>query len=110
MPFTLALRAWFPRLTRRTAGSDHPFELRAGQRVDISLAPDEGLHIAAGEVLLRRPPRWIGDVPVPAAALRLREGDGWTSVERESVTLEGCRTSRVVRFAGRQAGQGRRRG
>lgn len=110
MPFTLVLPTWFPRLDRRAAGSDRPFELRPGQRVDIALAPGDGLHVAAGEVLLLRPPQWIGDALVPAAALRLAEGDGWTSVERERVTLEGRRTSRVVHVAGRQAARGRRRG
>jgi hypothetical protein len=100
MTFPLTLPSWFRRVAILTAAPRRSFELLAGQRLELSLAAADGLHVCAGEVVLLRPPRWIGDALVAPGAVRLREGDAWTSVEREHVTLMANTSSRIVRVAG----------
>jgi hypothetical protein len=98
MTFALALPTWLRRAARPQAAPRRTFELPAGQRIDVPLAPGRGLRLAAGEAVLLRPPRWLGDALVAPAAVRLREGDGWTSVERERVVLVGRGTGCVVQL------------
>jgi hypothetical protein len=100
MTFALTLPTWLRRVVSPKAASRRTFELLAGQRLELSLAANDGVHICAGEVVLLRPPRWIGDALMDPGAFRLREGDAWTSVERECVTLVGSKTSRIVQAAG----------
>jgi hypothetical protein len=100
MTFQLTLPSWFRPVVIPKAAPRRSFELLAGQRLELSLAAADRLHICAGEVLLLRPPRWIGDALVAPGAVRLREGDSWRSVEREHVTLMGNTSSRIVQVAG----------
>jgi hypothetical protein len=100
MTFALTLPTWFRRVVSPKAVSCRTFELLAGQRLELSLAANDGVHICAGEVVLLRPPRWIGEALIDPGTLRLREGDAWTSVERECVALVGNTTSRIVQVAG----------
>jgi len=96
MTFNLALPLWLRRSARLRPASSPTLELLAGQRRDIALAPGDGLRVAAGELVLLRPPRWLADALVAPAALVLHEGDSWTSVERECVTLVGSKACRVT--------------
>ncbi len=96
MTFTLVLPPWFRRVARPAVRADRAFDLLPGQRRDLVLAPGGGLRVAAGEVVLLRPPRWLGEALVAPAATRLREGDAWTSAEREHVTLVASANSRVA--------------
>jgi hypothetical protein len=96
MNFSLALPLWLRRSARPRAAPSPTLELLAGQRRDIALATGDGLRVAAGELVLLRPARWLADALVAPAALVLREGDTWTSVERESVTLVGNEACRVT--------------
>ena len=97
MTFALALPLWLRRSTRARAAPSLTLELLAGQRRDIALAPGDGLQVAAGAVVLLRPARWLGETLVTPAQLVLREGDAWTSVEREHVTLVASTASRLNR-------------
>jgi hypothetical protein len=97
MTFNLALPLWLRRSARPRAAPSRTLELLAGQRRDLALAPGDGLRVAAGELVLLRPARWLGETLVTPAQLVLREGDAWTSVEREHVTLVASTASRLNR-------------
>jgi hypothetical protein len=100
MALELILPSWLRRLASPKAPSRRTFDLLAGQRLELSVASREGIHICAGEVVLSRPPRWMGDTLVVPTTFRLREGDAWTSVDCERVTLVGNATSRIVLVGG----------
>ncbi|MBV8603716.1 MAG: hypothetical protein JO224_03440 [Pelomonas sp.] len=101
MDHALTLSFWLRRIARRPpTPPQQTVELLAGQRLDIALAPRDGLCVVAGEVVLVRPAQWLGGALVARGGGRLGEGDGWTAVERERVTLVATRTSRVLRRAG----------
>lgn len=97
MTFNLALPLWLRRSARAHASPSRTLELVAGQRCDVALAAGDGLRVAAGAVLLRRPARWLGETLVTPTELVLREGDAWTSVEREHVILVATTASRLSR-------------
>jgi len=100
MNFQRTLPSWFRRVAIPQAAPRRSFELLAGQRLELSLAAADGLHVCAGEVLLLRPPRWTGEAFLAPGAMRLREGAGWTSVEREHVALVANTSSRIMHAAG----------
>jgi len=96
MTFILALPLWLRRSARPRATPSSTLELLAGQRRDIALARGAGLRVAAGELVLLRPARWLADALVAPAGMVLHEGDTWTSVERECVTLVANKACRVT--------------
>ena len=96
MTFNLVLPFWLRRSVRPGAVPTPTLELLAGQRRDIALASGDGLRVSAGELVLLRPPRWLGDALVAPAGLVLHEGDTWTSVERECVRLVGNKACHVT--------------
>jgi len=100
MTFNLALPLRLRRSARPRTAPSPTVELLAGQRRDIALAPGDGLRVSAGELVLLRPARWLGDALVAPAAMVLHEGDTWTSIDRECVTLvasEACRAALRLR-------------
>lgn len=95
MTFNLALPLWLRRSARLRTEPSRTLELLAGQRRDIALAPSGGLRVAAGDLVLLRPSRWLADALVAPAPVLLHEGDEWTSIERECVTLVANKACRV---------------
>ena len=96
MTLNLAFPLWLRRSASPRTERSRTLELLAGQRRDVELAPGGGLRVAAGELVLLRPPRWLADALVSPPPLVLHEGDTWASMDRECVTLlasEACRVT-----------------
>ena len=97
---TLTIPLWFRRFAMRKAAPPRAIELLAGQRLDVVLASGSGLRVAAGEVVLSRPAQLLAESLWLPGSCRLREGEQWTSIQRERVTVQASRASRVLLHGG----------
>jgi len=100
MTFNLALPFWLRRRAPPHAAPPSTLELLAGQRRDLALAPGDGFRLAAGELALLRPPRWLADALVAALTTWPRDGipknpQGWLLTAARNRLLDLARHQQV---------------